>query len=128
MRTYTALLTALGNAQQWWRAVELLFVMQTPERGGVLPNAYTYSALLKALGEHGQWQLAEAVFAHLEAQVSYRKVASHGPQTYLQSTLGPSAFADLCVTLHKVSAVWAGAAPFVLASLVVGLSLMKNGS
>ncbi len=43
--------------------------MQSPEAGGVSPNAYTYSALLKALGEHGQWQLAEALFDHLEHQV-----------------------------------------------------------
>jgi pentatricopeptide repeat protein len=44
--------------------------LQSPEAGGVAPNAYTYSALLKALGEHGQWQLAEALFDHLETQVT----------------------------------------------------------
>lgn len=76
VRTYTALLTAMGNARQWARAVEALFMMQRPESGAVQPNAYTYSALLKSLGEHGQWQLAEAVFAHLEAQVR----AGAGPQ------------------------------------------------
>ena len=68
MRTYTALMTAMGNAKEWARAVEMLYKMQLPEWGKVAPNAYTYSALLKSLGEHGQWQLAEAVFGHLEAQ------------------------------------------------------------
>lgn len=28
VRTYTALLTAMGNAKQWTRAVDLLFAMQ----------------------------------------------------------------------------------------------------
>ena len=69
VRTYTALLTAMGNARQWVRAVETLFMMQQPEYGGVVPNAYTYSALLKSLGEHGQWQLAEGLFSHLEATI-----------------------------------------------------------
>ncbi len=46
-RTYTALLSALGNARRWARAVEVLGRMQSPEWGGVQPNAYTYSALLK---------------------------------------------------------------------------------
>lgn len=69
VRTYTALLTALGNGNQWERAVEMLRLMQTPEWGSVQPNAYTYSALLKSLGEYGQWQLAETVFSYLEHQV-----------------------------------------------------------
>jgi pentatricopeptide repeat protein len=35
VRTYTALLTALGNAARWGRAVALLFTMQRPDSGGV---------------------------------------------------------------------------------------------
>lgn len=62
VRTYTALITALGNAKQWKRALNILKAMKHDTSGNhVEPNAYTYSALLKALGEHGQWGIAEKV-------------------------------------------------------------------
>ena len=62
VRTYTALVTALGNGQQWERALGTLATLRAdPSPGRVEPNAYTYSALLKAMGEHGQWALAEQV-------------------------------------------------------------------
>lgn len=62
VRTYTALITALGNAKQWSRALELLRSLKADTSSGrIEPNAYTYSALLKTMGEHGQWQLAEQV-------------------------------------------------------------------
>ena len=51
VRTYTALVTALGNAQQWDRALKLLRGMKQPHGSSIEPNAYTYSALIKALGE-----------------------------------------------------------------------------
>ena len=52
VRTYTALITALGNASEWDRALGLLRRMRAcGAPGGVEPNAYTYSALIKALGE-----------------------------------------------------------------------------
>ena len=52
VRTYTALITALGNASEWDRALGLLRRMRACSApGGVEPNAYTYSALIKALGE-----------------------------------------------------------------------------
>ena len=62
VRTYTALITALGNGKQWSRALKTLEAMKHDTSGNhVEPNAYTYSALLKALGEHGQWGMAEKV-------------------------------------------------------------------
>lgn len=61
VRTYTALITALGNAKQWKRAMKTLAAMKGDRSGNMEPNAYTYSALLKALGEHGQWGIAERV-------------------------------------------------------------------
>jgi pentatricopeptide repeat protein len=64
VRTYTALITALGNAKQWKRALHTLQRLKTDMSAArVEPNAYTYSALLKTMGEHGQWALAEQVLA-----------------------------------------------------------------
>lgn len=52
VRTYTALITALGNGRQWNEAFTLIQRMRGGNgQGGVEPNAYTYSALLKAMGE-----------------------------------------------------------------------------
>lgn len=52
VRTYTALITAMGNAQQWDLALDLIQRMKAPQAwGSVEPNAYTYSALLKTMGE-----------------------------------------------------------------------------
>ena len=52
VRTYTALVAALGRGCQWGRAQRLLREMRRGQPwGGVEPNAYTYSALLKAMGE-----------------------------------------------------------------------------
>lgn len=52
VRTYTALMTAFGNAREWERALALLRLMRAQAgAGGVEPNAYTYSALIKAMGE-----------------------------------------------------------------------------
>jgi pentatricopeptide repeat protein len=69
VRTYTALITALGNGKQWSRALNLLRSLKNDASSGrVEPNAYTYSALLKTMGEHGQWQLAEQVGATLFVQ------------------------------------------------------------
>jgi pentatricopeptide repeat protein len=52
VRTYTAMIAALGRASQWTRAQRLL---QDMRRGapwaGAEPNAYTYSALLKSMGD-----------------------------------------------------------------------------
>lgn len=49
VRTYTALVTALGNGGQWQRALDMLAAMRREGPGGhVEPNAYTFSALLKA--------------------------------------------------------------------------------
>ncbi len=65
VRTYTALITALGNAKQWKRALHTLQRLKTDMSAArVEPNAYTYSALLKTMGEHGQWALAEQVPSH----------------------------------------------------------------
>lgn len=62
VRTYTALITALGNAKQWKRALGTLRCLKNDTSSArVEPNAYTYSALLKTMGEHGQWALAEQV-------------------------------------------------------------------
>ncbi len=62
VRTYTALITALGNAKQWKRELHTLQRLKTDMSANrVEPNAYTYSALLKTMGEHGQWALAEQV-------------------------------------------------------------------
>jgi pentatricopeptide repeat protein len=62
VRTYTALIAALGAAKQWERALGTLrSLREDTSAGRVEPNAYTYSALLKAMGEHGQWALAEQV-------------------------------------------------------------------
>ena len=48
VRTYTALVTALGNGGQWQRALDMLAAMRREGPGGhVEPNAYTFSALLK---------------------------------------------------------------------------------
>lgn len=64
VRTYTALIAALGAAKQWERALATLRSLREDKSAGhVEPNAYTYSALLKAMGEHGQWALAEQVCA-----------------------------------------------------------------
>lgn len=53
VRTFTALITAMGNDGQWERASATIRSMKNS--GGwaqsVEPNAYTYSALLKAMGE-----------------------------------------------------------------------------
>ena len=66
VRTYTALIAALGAAKQWERALGTLrSLREDTSAGRVEPNAYTYSALLKAMGEHGQWALAEQVRAHV---------------------------------------------------------------
>jgi pentatricopeptide repeat protein len=71
VRTYTALITALGNAKQWSRALELLQSLKSDTSGTrVEPNAYTYSALLKTMGEHGQWKLAEQVCIHADCCVA----------------------------------------------------------
>lgn len=52
VRTYTALITAMCNAQKWEMAMETLAKMKAGGFGGqVEPNAYTYSALLKTMGE-----------------------------------------------------------------------------
>lgn len=49
VRTYTSLVTALGNGGQWQRALDMLAAMRREGPGGhVEPNAYTFSALLKA--------------------------------------------------------------------------------
>ena len=62
VRTYTALIAALGAARQWERALATLrSLCEDASAGRVEPNAYTYSALLKAMGEAGQWALAEQV-------------------------------------------------------------------
>ena len=66
VRTYTALVTALGNAHQWDRAFATVHQMRASR--GVEPNAYTYSALLKSLGEQGQWERADALFSELERE------------------------------------------------------------
>ena len=65
MRTYTALVTALGNAQQWDRALKLLRGMKQPHGSSIEPNAYTYSALIKALGEQVGVRLATVKTHHL---------------------------------------------------------------
>jgi pentatricopeptide repeat protein len=70
VRTYTALITALGNASEWDRALSLLRRMRACNApGGVEPNAYTYSALIKALGE----QVCSA------SPAMSRKDVKHGP-------------------------------------------------
>ena len=53
MRTFTALVTAMGNDSQWERAIGTIRDMrgQAGWATAVEPNAYTYSALLKAMGE-----------------------------------------------------------------------------
>lgn len=44
VRTYTALITALGNARQWDRALDIVARMKRHGYGaGIEPNAYTYS-------------------------------------------------------------------------------------
>ena len=71
VRTYTALITALGNAKQWKRAMSTLDAMKHDTSSNhVEPNAYTYSALLKALGEHGQWGIAEKVYPWVHSFLS----------------------------------------------------------
>lgn len=56
VRTYTALVAALGRGSQWPRAQRLLRDMR---RGapwaGAEPNAYTYSALLKSMGDQARF-------------------------------------------------------------------------
>ena len=61
VRTYTALVTALGNAQQWDRALKLLRGMKQPHGSSIEPNAYTYSALIKALGEQVHFCMLDLV-------------------------------------------------------------------
>ncbi len=52
VRTYTALVGALGRGGQWTRAQRLLRDMRRGQPwGGTEPNAYTFSALLKTMGE-----------------------------------------------------------------------------
>ncbi len=52
VRTYTALVAALGRGGQWERARRLLGDMRRGcPWGGAEPNAYTYSALLKCMGD-----------------------------------------------------------------------------
>lgn len=52
VRTYTALVAALGRGRQWERARRLLGDMRRGcPWGGAEPNAYTYSALLKCMGD-----------------------------------------------------------------------------
>ena len=52
VRTYTALVAALGRGGQWDRARRLLGDMRRGcPWGGAEPNAYTYSALLKCMGD-----------------------------------------------------------------------------
>ncbi len=53
VRTYTALVTSMGNARQWHKALELIQQMKVAavNGSGVDPNAYTYSALLKTMGD-----------------------------------------------------------------------------
>ena len=53
VRTYTALVTSMGNARQWHKALELIQQMKAAavNGSGVEPNAYTYSALLKTMGD-----------------------------------------------------------------------------
>lgn len=53
VRTFTALITALGNDKQWDRALTTIRSMKASSawQSSVEPNAYTYSALLKAMGE-----------------------------------------------------------------------------
>lgn len=53
VRTYTALVTAMGNARQWSRALATIERMKHTQvaNSSVEPNAYTYSALIKAMGE-----------------------------------------------------------------------------
>ena len=44
VRTYTALITALGNARQWDKALDIVARMKRHGYGaGIEPNAYTYS-------------------------------------------------------------------------------------
>ena len=44
VRTYTALITALGNARQWEKALDIVARMKRHGYGaGIEPNAYTYS-------------------------------------------------------------------------------------
>ena len=53
VRTYTALITAMGNAKQWRRALATIESMKHSQAWSntVEPNAYTYSALLKSMSE-----------------------------------------------------------------------------
>ena len=54
VRTYTALIAALGAAKQWERALATLRSLGDDSSAGrVEPNAYTYSALLKAWASTG---------------------------------------------------------------------------
>lgn len=51
VRTYTALIAALGNAGQWERALEVVQRMRRHAYGsGIEPNAYTYSGESLGLG------------------------------------------------------------------------------
>lgn len=51
VRTYTALITALGNARQWERALDIVARMKRHGYGaGIEPNAYTYSGVRPPLG------------------------------------------------------------------------------
>jgi len=92
VRTYTALVTALGNGGQWARALDTLGAMRREGPGGhVEPNAYTYSALLKAMGEQGECALAEQVFGQLEAE-ALAAAALGGEQGAGPQTAEPAAW------------------------------------
>jgi len=92
VRTYTALVTALGNGGQWARALDTLGAMRREGPGGhVEPNAYTYSALLKAMGEQGECALAEQVFGQLEAE-ALAAAALGGEQGAGLQTADPAAW------------------------------------
>jgi pentatricopeptide repeat protein len=50
VRTYTALISALGNARQWDKALDIVARMKRHGYGaGIEPNAYTYSGAPLAL-------------------------------------------------------------------------------
>lgn len=106
VRTYTALVTAMGNGRQWQRALVTMERMKhsQPFSGVIEPNAYTYSALIKTMGEQartsplaflgvsllkgpvsddsapadlqGEWKMAEELFGALEAAALGDELAS----------------------------------------------------
>jgi pentatricopeptide repeat protein len=67
--TYTSMITAYGNSEQWQKAEQMYFELQNK---GFHPNLITYNALITAYGFNEQWLKAEQTSIELKQWLEAR--------------------------------------------------------